>query len=175
MKVESNQCGRQQYSQQWSAPLANWTKVNVDEAYLPGGDRVGTGCVMRDDKGNFIGARCNTVTGGQSAKEAKVLSLRDAITWTIGRGRSRCIFESDAKTVVDAIQGFSGQSLFHMILEDCRELLTHFEEVLVVFVPRSANSVAHAIAQVTHSMSGLREWYDTAHNFLICNLEMNLI
>ena len=40
------------------------------------------------------------------------------------------MFESDAKLLVDAVQGRRGLSYFDTIAEDCNELLKHFDEVL---------------------------------------------
>ena len=63
--------------------------------------------------------------------------------------------------------------MFHTIVEDCRDLAKNFDDVLVKFVPRSANSVAHEVARAAYSNSGLREWYDTAPDFIMCNLLMD--
>lgn len=38
--------------------------------------------------------------------------------------------------------------------------------MLVNFVHRSANGVAHALARAAHSMSGLQEWHDVAPEFI---------
>lgn len=42
--------------------------------------------------------------------------------------------------------------------------------MLVDFVYRSANTVAHLLAQATCSMSGLQEWLSVAPEFIVCNL-----
>ena len=73
--------------------------------------------------------------------------------------------------MVDAIHGDRGNSIFHTIAEDCVEILKHFEEVLVVFTRRSANKVAHLLAQATYYVPDPMEWYNTAPDF-ICNLIM---
>lgn len=44
--------------------------------------------------------------------------------------------------------------MFDTIAEDCSELTKHFDEVLVIFVHRSANKIAHLLAQASYSMSG---------------------
>lgn len=60
---------------------------------------------------------------------------------------SKCIFELDAKSVVDALHGIKGNSNFHTIIEECEEILKHFQEVLIVF----ENQVAHMLAQAAYS------------------------
>lgn len=58
------------------------------------------------------------------------------------------MFESDAKLLVDAI---------NTIFEDCSKFFKHYDEVLVRYVLRSANSVAHTLARAALLSSGLRK------------------
>ncbi|KAL8155961.1 hypothetical protein AgCh_001133 [Apium graveolens] len=53
--------------------------------------------------------------------------------------------------LVDAFQEPKGRSYFNTIVEDCSELFKHYVEVLINFVPRSANSVAHMLARAALS------------------------
>lgn len=71
--------------------------------------------------------------------------------------------------MVDAVHGARRNSNFHLIIQECSEILKHFEEVLVTFGHRSANKVAHVLSQAAYSMSDPMEWYNTAPEF-ICNL-----
>lgn len=79
---------------------------------------------------------------------------------------------------MDAINipgGSRDYSTFDYIVDDCKELVKHFEEVLIVFVPRSANNVAHLLARGAYSVSDLQEWITTAPEFIICNLDLEAI
>lgn len=40
-------------------------------------------------------------------------------------------------------------------------------------VSRSANTVAHRLAQSAYSMSGPREWIGAAPDFISCNLDLD--
>ena len=152
----------------WCKPPPGWVKVNVDAACNPGADHIGVGCVVRDE-GHYFRARINSTPGRMQAREAETLSFKEALTWMKGWRTTRCIFEMDAKLVVEAVHGPRKNSNFHVIIEDCIEILKHFEEVLVSFDRRFANRVAHMLAQATHSMPCLVEWDHTAPEF-ICNL-----
>lgn len=135
----------------------------------------GLGCVARDDSGHFIRARSKKIQAGYQPRIAEALSLREALSWTKEWRSSKCVFETDAKALVDAINKVKenqGRSMFDTIVDDCRELIKHFQEVLIFFVPRSANGVAHLLAKGAYSMSGLQEWINTAPDFLICNLDL---
>lgn len=58
------------------------------------------------------------------------------------------MFESDAKLLVDTI---------NTIVEDCSKFFKHYNEVLVRYVHKSANNVAHALARAALLSPGLRE------------------
>lgn len=83
--------------------------------------------------------------------------MRKAMSWVKNWRNTKCVFESDAKLLVDAFYRPKGKSCFDMIIEDCGELLKHYDEVLIVWVPRSVNSVAHSLARAAHSSPGMRE------------------
>lgn len=129
------------------------------------------GCVIRDEAGNFLRARSNIIQGNFQAREAEAIGLKEALLWTKDWRHHICIFECDAKVLVDAVNGQECDTYFHLLVEDCRDILKHFEEVLVLFINRSANMAAHRLAQVAYSTSGLIEWISTPPDFLICNLD----
>lgn len=137
--------------QQWCKPPPGWIKINIDASCRVDYDFIGAGCVARDEKGCFVRARTCRIGGRMQAKEGEARSLREALIWIRSWRKSKCIFEMDAKAVVEVIHVGRGNSIFHTIVDDCVEILKHFEEVLVVFT-RTANKVAHLLAQATYSM-----------------------
>lgn len=162
-------------SRNWNKPLPGWIKINIDAACPPGSNYVAVACVVRDGCGSFLRARSNIITGVRTPREAEAMSMREALSWFKNWRTTQCVFESDSKLLIDAILAPGGRSLFDTIVDDCNELSKHYDEVLFEFVPRSANNVAHELARVACSSAGLREWYDIAPEFILCNLEMDLI
>lgn len=81
-------------------------------------------------------------------------------------GYDKCVFETDAKKLADACNGKGGRSFFHTIVEDCVEICKHYDNVLVRFIHRSANEVAHMLSRATHSMSEMVEWVDVPPEFV---------
>lgn len=79
--------------------------------------------------------------------------MREALSWIETWRNKKCIFECDAKLVVDDVHGGTGNSDFDVIIRDCMDILKHYEEVLVVFVHRSANSVVHLLGKAAYSVS----------------------
>ncbi|KAL8155821.1 hypothetical protein AgCh_001020 [Apium graveolens] len=100
------------------------------------------------------------------AREAEAWSFKEALKWTYSRRSYKYIFELDAKEVVEAVNGSNGTSYFHSIIDECKGILQHFEEVSVIFDRRSANRVGHMLAQTDHSKTSLMEWCTVPPDYL---------
>ncbi|KAL8119749.1 hypothetical protein AgCh_017015 [Apium graveolens] len=158
----------------WRKPMDGWVKVNTDAAVFQNGS-IGVGCVMRDSQGLFLGARCCRLQGAWSPREAEAIGMKEALSWVIARRNHHCIIESDAQVLVAACNGKPGVAIFGTIVDDCNQLLKHINPVLVKFVYRSANSVAHALAKASYSMSDVGEWVNAPSDFISYVLERDLI
>ncbi|XP_074359574.1 uncharacterized protein LOC141698717 [Apium graveolens] len=135
-----------------------------------------TGCVVRDSAGSFLRAKACKVRNRAYAMEAEAVRLKEALSWVKDWRTSKCIFETDAKLLVDVMHSpKQGRSFFDTLVDDCKELVKHFEEVLIVFTHRSANNVAHILAQAAYSLIDPREWINTAPDFIICTLSLEAI
>lgn len=162
-------------TKRWCKPPDGWIKINIDAACRSNSDFIGVGCVVRNERGEFLRARTNMIRIRGQAREAEAVSLKEPLSWIKNWRTSKCIFESDAKTLVDALQGRPEKSIFDTLVEVCRELMKHFQEVSVKFVNRSANMSAHMLAQATYSTSGPQEWLVNPPDFIICNLSLEAI
>lgn len=90
--------------------------------------------------------------------------MKEGLSWIKGWRKSNYIFESNAKLLVDALNGSRERSYFDTIVTDCIQLFKHFEEVLVVFVHRSANNVANLLANLLYvTYSGVILYYSRCH------------
>lgn len=104
----------------WCKPPQGWIKVNVDEAC-----RVGVhyftilvpSVWFEMNTANFWEQEQTRLR--PDAREAEAWSFKEALLWTKKWRTNRCIFELDAKSVVDAIHGPPKKSFFHTIIEEC--------------------------------------------------------
>lgn len=94
----------------WCKPPDGWIKVNTDAACHLRTGRMGVGCIIRDDRGCFIRARSKVIQGRLQPREVEAIGLREALSWTKEWRMTRCIFECDAKSVVDAFHTAGGHS-----------------------------------------------------------------
>lgn len=83
--------------------------------------------------------------------------------------------ETDSRVLVQACKGKVGEAIFGTIVGDCIELLKNINPVLVKFTYCSANSVVHALAKATYSMSDVREWLNSPPNFIMHVLEKDMV
>ncbi|KAK6119127.1 hypothetical protein DH2020_047135 [Rehmannia glutinosa] len=59
--------------------------------------------VVRDDRGEFVVARIVLFSGLYQVREAEVIGIREALSWTKNLGFKHLIIETDAKYVVDGL------------------------------------------------------------------------
>lgn len=57
------------------------------------------------------------------------------------------------KSLWRSTKNVQGNAYFHLIVLECVELFKNYDEVLVEYVFRSANGVAHVLARATLSLS----------------------
>ncbi|KAH9750457.1 reverse transcriptase domain-containing protein [Citrus sinensis] len=155
----------------WEPPLAGRLKCNVDAAMFASRGYIGLGNVIRDSNGAFVAARCCSIPGRFSARDAEALGVREALSWIKQLQLSNVTIEMDSLNVYNAlVTNLSGPSSFSLIIEDCRALSNSIRDVSFSFVRRSANSVAHSVAQAGNSLSGHGEWRAVPPPFLIADL-----
>ncbi|CAN1771318.1 hypothetical protein LINPERHAP1_LOCUS11842 [Linum perenne] len=90
-------------------------------------------------------------------KKAEGRALLEVLSWTKQEELVKVTFESDAQTVVKAIEDSNGdESEFGDIIESCRAILRRKPDFSVGFIRRGGNGVAHALAQhsITLSVTG---------------------
>ncbi|KAL8089646.1 hypothetical protein AgCh_039217 [Apium graveolens] len=162
-------------TRRWQALMQTWVKINVDATIFGDAETIGVGGVVWDDQGKFLRAMCNQLSGSQTPIEAEALSLKKVLSWAKNFGYVHFNIKTDSKLLVDAYSGTTPRSYFHSIVNDCVELVKHFENVIVPFVPRSVNKVVHLLAKVSHFMSGLQECEDVVPNFLSDVITFDLI
>ncbi|XP_074377883.1 uncharacterized protein LOC141719404 [Apium graveolens] len=145
--------------QEWKRSRVERTsmEVNVDAAVFTETDCVGIGSVISDENGGFLRARTQKIRALFQPREAEAIALKKALSWVKEVGYQRCVFETDAKTVVDAYKSGEGNTYFHLIISGCIDIGKHYDEVLVEFVHRSANGVVHALARASHSVLDVQE------------------
>ncbi|KAH9792028.1 putative reverse transcriptase/RNA-dependent DNA polymerase [Citrus sinensis] len=65
----------------WEPPQAGRLKCNVDATMFASRGYIGLGSIIRDSNGAFVAARCCSILGRFSARDAEALGVRETLSW----------------------------------------------------------------------------------------------
>jgi ribonuclease HI len=109
----------------WQKPSIGWLKCNVDAAFHKELNKTSVGWCLRDHMGRFVMA--GTKEGNCSVPQGESIALLEELKVVEHMGRSQVIFETDSKSVVDAIQHSNGGSAeFSIIISHVKNVLLSF-------------------------------------------------
>ena len=140
-------------------PIGSTLSITINAALSVLEDRVEWGWIVRDSEGQLIFAACKSQSGTFSPHEAEALGVREVLSWLRGKQLDDVIIESDSQVTINHLRQSSCISPLGSIIDDCKNLASHFANVCFKFVKRSANKAAHAMAQAALSMSDCMEWH----------------
>jgi ribonuclease HI len=136
----------------WQKPPHGWYKCNVDAGFHQGINKTSTSWVLRDHLGRFVMAETTWFEGNYSVVEGEALALIEALKAMQLRNIQHVLFETDSKTVADAIlHQRSGYSEVNLLVGHISNLLLSNANFSVKFIKRQANMVAHTLARAAIS------------------------
>ena len=146
---------------QWLPPEYPYYKANFDAAVFKASSSVGIGMIIRDNRGEAIGAFSIPTPLSTSIAAMEALACRRAVIFAKEIGLRQVLFEGDSAMVIQAlIQGNSTSSEYGNIIEDIRTLATDFDFCHFIHVKRNCNVVADALAKKAKTLSGLAVWLE---------------
>ncbi|KAL5771067.1 hypothetical protein ACOSP7_015221 [Xanthoceras sorbifolium] len=150
----------------WTAPVEGWYKLNVDTSLRAIDCLVGLGAVVRDCNGLFMAGLSQKLVGSVSIEIAEAVAILNGLQLAINSGFTHIIDESDAFNVVNFItQACPLKYEVGLIILDILSLSSR-ANVSFSFVPRSANSVAHALARYSFCICNVLIWLEDASAWL---------
>ncbi|XP_058781712.1 uncharacterized protein LOC131655925 [Vicia villosa] len=103
-RKEPSECDTNIVSVDWSPPMVNQVKCNVDAGFNNVRGTTNRGWCFRDHLGRFIRAGISWDVGLLSVFEAEAIALKEAIQHAISSQFSHVVFESDCQVVVNFVQ-----------------------------------------------------------------------
>ncbi|KAK7840646.1 putative ribonuclease h protein [Quercus suber] len=150
-----------QQLQQWRPPDAHFFKANFDAAVFKSENLAGLGVVIRDWRGEAIGALTTSVPLAQTVAELEALACRRAVQFAREIGLTQVMFEGDSSTVIQAVQEGSSNVLpYGHVIEDIRMLALEFQSSVFTHVSRAYNVVADALAKKAKTCRGTQVWLE---------------
>ena len=123
----------------WEKPHIGWKKLNTDGSVIGCMERAGCGGVVKDEHGNWVVGFTRHV-GATNSFAIELWGLRDGLMLCCSLNISYLIVKMNAKVVVDVLQNSDYVNhVISPILDNCRQLMTRFQQVQVKHCYRQAN------------------------------------
>jgi hypothetical protein len=134
--------------QTWQPPPADWMMVNTDGAFSPVTGRGGWGAIARDNDGDLVIAEAGSVPCAADALHTETVAVLKAITMAERMGFGRIIIATDCQTLQQALTStdYDMAELGTLFREAKFLLQMEFLDYHVIYVPRTCNKPAHALA-----------------------------
>ena len=150
----------------WKAPPTGFIKINTDAAAFEDGRKSCIGVVIRDNMGEVLAASNKVLPASFLAEVSKALALQDGVLLAAELEVSHAIFESDALSIILAINdGIHGGELGH-IIRNIRELTAVFSWCSFKHLKREGNRVGHELAKVAGFSGVSQVWKRSFPSFL---------
>ncbi|MBA0753339.1 hypothetical protein Gogos_021872, partial [Gossypium gossypioides] len=131
----------------WRPPDYDIIKVNFDASYLHVKKLTITAALARDYRGEVVEADTYLMEDVDDAFVAEARACERALRLASMKGFRRLIVEGDSLSVIKKLNTQEEDRLvIKSIIHNIHRLQMGFDKVTYIFVPRSVNSAAHALA-----------------------------
>ena len=132
----------------WKAPPVGFFKVNIDAVASDDERNSCIGVVICSCKGEILAATCKVLPASFSAEISEAFAVLEGVLLAVKMEVSHVIIESDALSIIQAInEGVFGGELDH-IVQDIWEVSSVFSWCSFLHLKREGNRVVHELAKV---------------------------
>ena len=137
-------------------------KVNFDMAIFGATNSSGIGVIIRDWRGQAVGALSVAVSLANSVLDMEAVASRRVVNFAAELDLHRVIFEGDSAIVINAVsQGNAVLASYGNIVEDIRCLASSFLSFDFIHVHQNGNLVADSSAKKAKNIVGCQVWSET--------------
>ncbi|KAF6172923.1 hypothetical protein GIB67_035477 [Kingdonia uniflora] len=132
----------------WGILASGWKKIDVDASFCKNKCFNCIGIVIRDSNNVFDAVRVSTHKFA-SSEEGEAITVLEGVHWARVRGNLKVIIETDAEAIYSFYRNGGANIAWSTkaILQDCLALIDPGINIRICCAPRSANVVAHTIAE----------------------------
>ena len=142
----------------WKAPPTSFFKINIDAVAFEDGRKSCIRVVIQDNMGVVLATSSKVLPASYLAEISEALAMRDGVLLTAEMEVSLVIFESDALSIIQAINGgIYGGELGH-IIRNIREVAALFSCCSFNNLKKEGNRVAHELAKVARNTGVSQVW-----------------
>ncbi|XP_048229576.1 uncharacterized protein LOC125370040 [Ricinus communis] len=137
----------------WQKPATGKYKLNVDASSSVERGKSGAGFVLRDDAGAWITGVLITRPYIVNPDVAEAWALKEALSRIHAKGMEEVQIETDCLRNIELLEEeLHLNSYLLCLLKDCQDLIRVLNRCNLIFVYRSANTVAHMITKAACSV-----------------------
>jgi ribonuclease HI len=151
----------------WTKPPRGWIKANSDGALNPEKRLSGCGTILRNHDGNVVVARASKVDNVTDMETVELLACRQSLVLAKELRIPKIMSEMDNVNAVSKIKAVElDRSATGSLVQEIKNRLAGFQEVVVRHVQRSSNSAADFLAKRGCSTKYEQTWCDDVPDFL---------
>lgn len=141
-------------------PLGEY-KVNIDAAVFKEQSCCRIGVVIRNDKGQLMGALCKRVSYPWGALEAEAKAAEIGVCLAQVLGLKDIVVEGDSLLVIQALKGSTIPALpILKIMEGVKRCLRNFSSWMIAHTRRNNNAISHLLAKNAMNVSDCVIWVE---------------
>ncbi|XP_023920453.1 uncharacterized protein LOC112031983 [Quercus suber] len=159
----------------WSPPPPGVFKINVDGSSSDIEESSSIGVIIRDCKGQIVAAFCKPLQSHYTAELVEVFALEQGIRLAQESQLSRVIFESDALTVINAVNDSAFGAPHGHIIQDISHAQTSFSFCSFRHLNRDFNLAAHELAQFARRNRSVHLWKGVTPSFLVPFVQADML
>lgn len=152
----------------WTPPYDGWYKVNVDRAVFKESGSCGIGIVIRNERGEIMGAMSKRMDIPLGALEVEAKAFEEGLLLAGDLGLKHIVLEGDAQVVTDALMGcIEGiQRLKHNV----HVWKANVHVWKASYVRRTSNMAAHLMARNAKFVNDSVIWVEDTPPSIECQV-----
>ena len=145
----------------WVPPPGNCFKLNFDATIFQDLQASGFGAIIRNGSGDVMASISARGPPVIDSEEAEILACRKALEFAVDAGFRDLIVEGDNKVVMTSITSIhTTSSRLEHLYGDVNCIAAGIDNLTVNCVPRTANTVAHALARYARNVEDELVWVE---------------
>ncbi|KAK9983991.1 hypothetical protein SO802_033516 [Lithocarpus litseifolius] len=142
----------------WKAPPSGFFKINVDGATSNDGTNACIGVIVRDSQGLPIAVSSEILQSSYSAEIIEAFALLHGVRLALDLKLSHAIFESDALSIIQALNCGDADGEIGLILQDIKSCSASFSWCTFQHLKRDGNRVAQELAKAARLSGFTQIW-----------------
>jgi len=166
MQVQNQGCPIPTSNVRLTVPPPVWYKLNTDAAGQNEDGTWGPSAIVRDSEGVAVAATCWRTPILPNSDMAEAMAMKKGMEFAKYMLFLKVIVESNSQNVISAVTNAQPPlSYMGTLVDDCRLLACHFQNLQFVHIRRGANQAAHYLAKYTSSHHE-DVWIEDAPNYI---------